>query len=304
MFAAPPEIPLRVLYEIPPGHRATGRTSDWFFGKDDPHAHSFLEGPAIDRHGHLWVTDIPFGRLFRISPEGEWALALEYDGEPNGLAIHADGRVFIADHKRGLLVFDPRSGRLDAVLPRLRREGFRGLNDLTFAANGDLYFTDQGQSGLQDPSGRVYRMRAATGQVDCVLEGIPSPNGLCLTPDGRHLLLAVTRANQVWRLPLHADGSTSKVAAFIQLSGGLAGPDGLAMDAEGNLAVAHCGLGCAWIFSRLGEPLYRLRAPRGLSTTNLCYRGNTLLVTESDTGCILAAELPVAGMALPSHAAP
>lgn len=303
MFAAPPEMTLRVLHEIPDAHRAAGRASDWFFGKDDPRAHSFLEGPAVDRQGHLWVTDIPFGRLFRIAPEGAWTLALEYDGEPNGLAIHADGRVFIADHRRGLLVFDPRSGRLDAALPRLRREGFRGLNDLTFAANGDLYFTDQGQSGLQDPSGRLYRMRAATGQVDCVLDGIPSPNGLCLTPDGRHLLLAVTRANQVWRLPLHPDGSTSKVAAFLQLSGGLAGPDGLAMDAAGNLAVAHCGLGCVWVFSRLGEPIWRLRAPEGLSTTNLCYRGHTLLVTESDTGRVLAAELPVPGLPLYSHAA-
>lgn len=301
MFAAPPEIIARVAYEIPADLRATGRHSDWFFGKDDQTAHSFIEGPALDRDGHLWITDIPFGRLFRISPEGAWSLALEYDGEPNGLAIHRDGRVFIADHRRGLLVHDPRSGSLEAVLPRLRREGFRGLNDLTFAHNGDLYFTDQGQTGLSDATGRLYRMRAGSGDVDCLLDCIPSPNGLVLTPDNRHLLLAVTRANQVWRLPLHADGSTSKVAAFLQLSGGLAGPDGLAMAADGSLAVAHCGLGCAWVFSRLGEPAWRIRAPRGLSLTNLCFRGRTLLMTESDTGCVLAAELPLAGAATYSH---
>jgi gluconolactonase len=301
MFAAPPEIETRVFAEIPPEHRAIGRHSDWFFGKDDKHAHSFIEGPALDRDGHLWVTDIPFGRLFRISPEGVWTLALEYDGEPNGLAIHRDGRIFIADHRRGLLVHDPRSGALEAALPRLRREGFKGLNDLTFARNGDLYFTDQGQTGLSDPTGRLYRMRAATGDVECLLDCIPSPNGLVLTPDERHLLLAVTRANQIWRLPLHPDGSTSKVAAFIQLSGGLAGPDGLAMAADGSLAVAHCGLGTAWIFSRLGEPLYRIRSSKGLSTTNLCFCGNTLLITESDTGCVLAAELPLAGAAQYSH---
>jgi gluconolactonase len=122
-----------------------------------------------------------------------------------------------------------------------------------------------------------------------------------LTSDERHLLLAVTRANQIWRLPLHPDGSTSKVAAFIQLSGGLAGPDGLAMAEDGSLAVAHCGLGTAWIFSRLGEPLYRIRSARGLSTTNLCFSGKTLLITESDSGCVLAAELPLAGAAAYSH---
>ncbi len=301
MFAAPPELPCRVRFEIPGAHRAAGRHSDWFFGKDDQRAHSFLEGPAVDRDGHLWVTDIPFGRLFRISPEGEWHLALEYDGEPNGLAIHRDGRVFIADHKRGLLVHDPRSGSLEIVLGRLRREGFKGLNDLTFARNGDLYFTDQGQTGLQDASGRLYRLRATDGQVDCLLDNVPSPNGLVLTPDERHLLLAVTRANQVWRLPLHQDGTTSKVAAFIQLSGGLAGPDGMAMAADGSLAVAHCGLGTVWVFSRLGEPIFRIRSPHGLSTTNCCFDGNRLLITESDSGCVLEAELPVAGAVLHSH---
>ena len=49
---------------------------------------SFLEGPSFDRAGNLYVTDIPFGRIFRISPAGEWTLVTEYDGWPNGLKIH------------------------------------------------------------------------------------------------------------------------------------------------------------------------------------------------------------------------
>ncbi len=305
MYAAPPEITAEVHTELPPEHGAAGRRSDWFFGKEDPDAHSFLEGPAFDREGHLWVTDIPFGRIFRIAPDGTWALAAEYDGEPNGLAVHRDGRVFIADHRRGLLALDPATGRVTTLLGRVRREGFKGLNDLVFAENGDLYFTDQGQTGLQDPTGRVWRLRAATEHLECLLDNVPSPNGLVLTKGDRHLLLAVTRANQVWRLPLHPDGSTSKVALFLQLSGGLTGPDGLAVDAEDNLAVAHCGLGTVWLFSRLGEPLLRVRSPRGLSTTNLCYGGpdgRTLFVTESDSGAVLAARMPAPGRRLFSHA--
>lgn len=300
MFAPPAEIPFRVWTEIPQAHRRAGQPSGWFFGKDNPRAHSFLEGPALDREGHLWVTDIPFGRLFRISPQGEWTLACEYDGEPNGLAIHRDGRVFIADHRRGLLAFRAGDAAPEPVLTRVRREGFKGLNDLTFGHDGALYFTDQGQTGLQDPTGRVWRLRAG-GEADLLLDNVPSPNGIALTPDGRALLVAATRANQVWRAPLHHDGTTSKVMAFIQLSGGLAGPDGIAVDAEGNLAVAHCGLGCAWLFSRLGEPMARLRSPRGLSVTNLCFHGNRLLATESDSGSILVAEMPVPGPVLYSH---
>src|SRR3712207_7713276 len=54
----------------------------------------------------------------------------------------------------------------------------------------DLYFTDQGQTGLQDPTGRVYCLRAATGAVECLLDNVPSPNGLVLTRDERALLVA------------------------------------------------------------------------------------------------------------------
>jgi gluconolactonase len=172
----------------------------------------------------------------------EWTQVARYDGWPNGLKIHQDGRIFIADHLRGILQLDPQIGKVTTILDRVRREVLKGVNDMAFAKSGDLYFTDQGQTGLQDPTGRVYRLKP-DGHVDLLIDTVPSRNGIVLTPDEKALYVAVTRANQIWRLPLHPDGTTSKVAAFITLSGGLAGPDGLAMDAEGNLAIAHCGLG-------------------------------------------------------------
>jgi gluconolactonase len=46
---------------------------------------SFLEGPVFDAAGHLYVTDIPFGRIFRVDASGAWSLVAEYDGEPNGM---------------------------------------------------------------------------------------------------------------------------------------------------------------------------------------------------------------------------
>ena len=41
----------------------------------------FIEGPVFDRSGHLFVTDIPYGRIFRIDPHGRVELFVEYDGE-------------------------------------------------------------------------------------------------------------------------------------------------------------------------------------------------------------------------------
>ena len=304
MFYAPPqEITTEVFARLPEHLRVKNRRSGWAFGKGHDFLHSFLEGPSFDRAGNLLVVDIPHGRVLRVSPQGEWSVVTEYDGWPNGLKIHRDGRIFIADHRLGIMQLDPATGTVTPVLGEVRREGFKGTNDLIFAANGDLYFTDQGQTGLQDPSGRVYRLRA-DGQVDCLLQNVPSPNGLALSPDETALFLAVTRANQIWRLPLHPDGTTSKVAAFITLSGGLAGPDGVAIDEQGGLAVAHCGLGTVWLFDRLGEPRYRIRSCEGISTTNLAFGGTnnrSLFITESDTGTILRAEVPVAGHVMYSH---
>jgi gluconolactonase len=292
MFAAPPEITAAVLTRLPDALRRAGHPADWAHGRQ---VHSFLEGPVFDREGHLCVVDIPHGRIFRISAVGEWQLLAAYDGWPNGLALRADGKLAIADHKRGLLLLDPASGLLEPLLVRCRREAFRGLNDLIFSRAGDLYFTDQGETGLQDPSGRLYRLRAE-GRLEMLLGGVPSPNGLVLTPDEDILYLAVTRANQIWRVPLLEDGGIGRVGVFLQLQGGLAGPDGLAMDAAGNLAIAHNGLGTAWLVSRLGEPLLRVRSPEGLTLTNLTFGPDQrLYMTESESGTVLAADVSPAG---------
>ena len=77
--------------------------------------------------------------------------------------------------------------------------------------------------------------------------------------------------------------------------------DGLALDEDGSLAVAHIGMGVVWLFDRFGQPVYRIQSCAGLLTTNVAYGGpgrKTLYITESDSGSILKAELPTAGRAM------
>jgi gluconolactonase len=300
MFAAPPKIKTEVFARLPDHLRVTRNATVRYGHAED----SRLEGPSFDRDGNLWCVDISYGRIFRISPDGEFSLVCQYDGTPNGLKIHADGRIFVADYKQGLMLLDPASGTIKPLLEFGSLERFRGLNDLIFARNGDLYITDQGQSGLQAPNGCLYRLRA-TGELDRLLDNIPSPNGLVLTPDERVLYLAVTRANCVWRVPLDflGNGAVSRVGVFIQMTGGT-GPDGMAMAEDGSLAVAHVGMGTVWLWNKLGEPIARIRSCAGLGTTNVAFGGpdrRSLFITESATGQILRAELPVAGLALYSH---
>jgi gluconolactonase len=302
MFAAPPVIETSLFARVPEALSRAKSKSPWVdVLRDGAPTASFLEGPSFDRDGNLWVTDIPWGRLFKITPDGTLSLVFEYDGEPNGLKFHRDGRAFISDHKHGIMAFDPRRGSIEPVLERGRFERFKGVNDLVFAGNGDLYFTDQGMSGLHDPTGRVYRLRA-NGALDCLLDKVPSPNGLALNKTETILYLCVTRNNAIWRVPLMGDG-VGRVGIFIQMSGGT-GPDGMAMDESDNLAVCHVGLGTVWLFSHLGEPLYRIRSSAGLATTNCAYGGKdgtSLFITESATGSVLRAELQVAGRAMFSH---
>ena len=260
---------------------------------------SFLEGPVFDSAGHLYVTDIPWGRIFRIDPQGAWSLVAEYDGEPNGMKFMDAGTLLITDYKNGLVRLDVATGVITPYLERRNSERFKGVNDLVFDADGNLYFTDQGQSGLHDPSGRLYRLRP-NGQLDLLLANVPSPNGVALSPDGRVLYLAVTRGNCVWRVPLLPDGSVAKVSQFFT-SYGPSGPDGLAVDEEGKLLIANPGLGYVWVLNHRAEPVEVLRGLPGSSTTNLAFGGadrRTLYVTDSTHGQILRATLAAPGLAL------
>lgn len=300
MFAPPPRKEASIFASLPDDLRMHGEPSEWREGQPGTQPeHSLLEGPAFDRNGNLWCVDIAYGRIFRVAPDGRFETMITYDGEPNGLAFHADGRLFVADYKNGIMVFDPSSRQIAPFLQRHNMERLKAVNDLTFSSSGDLYFTDQGLTGLHDPTGRVFRVRADS-TIDLLLGNVPSPNGLVLSPDEQVLYVAVTRANSVWRVPLLPRGGVAKVGLFVQLTGGL-GPDGLAIDCAGGLAICHIGLGTVWLMTPRGEPALRIVSPTGLHTTNAAFGGKDgkeLFITESETGTLLKCAVPTAGQPL------
>jgi len=297
MVPEPTIIHTRVHARVPDElliERETAFSRDIFHGQK---VGSFLEGPSFDRQGNLLMVDIAHGRILRLSPEKRWSVATQYEGHPNGLKVHADGRIFVADRHNGVMVVDPVNGKVETFLGPDRLPGYKGLNDLFFASNGDLYFTDQGETGLHDPTGRVFRY-SAKGKLDCLVANVPSPNGLVMDPKESMLYVAVTRANAVWRVPIRGDGSVHRVGLFCQLVGGW-GPDGMAVDEKGNLLVAHAGGAAVWMWSPMGLPLHRIIAcDGGLLVTNVAFggpAGRTLYITNSLANNVLVAELPHAG---------
>ena len=300
VLQAPQVRDTEVFTRLPERFRRAGVRSDWAdANRAGQPTDSFLEGPVFDTAGNLYVSDIPFGRIFRIDPAGEWEQVAEWDGEPNGLKFLNDRELIVTDYRNGLMACDVTTGNVRPYLERRNSERFKGVNDLVFDRSGNLYFTDQGQTGLHDPTGRLYRLRP-DGRLDLLLGNVPSPNGVALSPDERVLYLAVTRGNQVWRVPLLDDGSVSKVSAFFT-SYGPSGPDGLAVDEAGRVIVANPGLGYAWVLNHRAEPEVVLRSCAGASLTNLAFGGpgrKTLYCTESVTGTVLRASLDKAGLAL------
>ena len=300
-FLEPPKVRETSVYcEVPERYRKRDTRSAWADANRGGHnVDSFLEGPVFDDQGNLFVTDIPFGRIFRITPGLQWDLVVEYEGEPNGMKFLDAQHLVIADYRNGLMVLDVARGSIRGLLERRNTERFKGVNDLVFDSRGNLYFTDQGQTGMHDPSGRVYRL-GRDGKLDVLLSNAPSPNGLVLSPDEKFLFVAMTRGNGVWRMPLLPDGSVAKAGQFFT-SYGPSGPDGLAMDSAGRLIICNPGLGWAWVLNSKAEPVEVLRSPRGTSLTNVAYGGperRTAYFTESVSGSILSADMTEPGCPL------
>jgi gluconolactonase len=294
MWPPPPrDITPRLLSRLPDSLRRQ-RPSAWAdANRDGQPVDSFLEGPCFDAGGNLFCTDIPHGRIFHIQGP-DWRTVVEYEGWPNGLAALASGEMLVADYRHGLLSLDPRSGAMAPVLETLGSEGFRGLNDLVVLPDGSVLMTDQGQTGLQDPTGRVLRVNP-DGRIERLITNGPSPNGIALNRAGTHVYVAMTRACEVWRFALRADGLVNKANLFCRIPAGTSGPDGMAVDAYDRLFVANPGHGQVWGVDPHGVVVLRIDCTGfGRMPTNcaLAPDGTTLVITESQSGSLLAADIP------------
>ena len=109
---------------------------------------------------------------------------------------------------------------------------------------------------------------------------------MALSPDGRFVYVAATRANAVWRLLADApDPVWPMVGVFLHLSGGL-GPDGLAVDAGGRIAVAQAQAGRVYLFDALGDPLADIRLPDPWTTSVAFGPDQHLYIVEARQGAV------------------
>jgi len=250
----------------------------------------FPEGPAFLPDGSLVVCARRDHFLVRVAPDGTVQRYLDMPGlRPNGCKRHRDGRLFVAAMTGPSIVTV--SDAVEAIVTEADDGPLRGPNDLVFGMDGTLYFTDPGMEF--EPVGRVCRARERGQPAEVLASGLGYPNGIVVTADGAALLVAETCTLRILRIDLRRPGTPE---TFAQLEGGL-GPDGMALDVDGNVYVAHPSEGCIAVIDADGHVRERISL-EGQMPTNVAFRDTSLYVTEDDTRGILRIDLGVVGLPL------
>jgi len=236
----------------------------------------YSEGVVVGRDGAVYVSDVYHGTIYRVGADGrasEWAKT----GAPNGHKILADGTHLVCDgSQRAVLRLDAAGQVIGKAASEYDGKPLRAPNDLTLDARGGFYFTDPGGSSARNPIGTVHYVDAR-GRVHLVAEGLAFPNGIVLRPDGRTLLVGESGRNRILSYEVVSPGRAGAMRVFAELPT-KAGeqianePDGMCLDAEGRLYVAHYGMRQVQVLSPAGQLLRRYGAGN-LTTSNVAFGG-------------------------------
>jgi gluconolactonase len=225
---------------------------------------AWTEGPVWRRDkGYLLFSDIPHNTVWKwnerdglqifMRPAG-YAFGTNPPGRElgtNGLTFDRNGTLVVADHgNRGISRWNDSLFTRTVVVDHFEGKRFNSPNDLVWAPNGDLYFTDPsyGLRGLnadpakEIPFNGVYRL-SASGQLSVVTRDLTFPNGVGLSPDGRTLYIGISDPENpyVMAYDVPTDGGNfGKGRVFFdgrarvqqKLQGSF---DGLKVDASGNV---------------------------------------------------------------------
>jgi gluconolactonase len=207
---------------------------------------AFTEGPAVDRAGNVFFSNIPMEQILKWEPTRKRLIVFRHpSNRSNGLAFDRAGRLLACEGIGRVTRTDMRTGEVTVLADNYQGAPLGAPNDLDLDAQGRVYFTARfaevippadGPNGVYrvDPDGRVTRLLGPPA--------IDMPNGIVISPDNQRLYLvdADGRANRARRIrvyDLRPDGSLANERLLYDFYPGRGG-DGMAIDAQGNLYVA------------------------------------------------------------------
>jgi len=257
----------------------------------------FTEGPLWRPDGTLWFSDVQGNVVRSVTPDGKVTVLIENAGGvstappdsfigPNGMAQAPDGSVWMVQHTNRQIVRIAPDRTLTPMVSKFEGKRFNSPNDLVFAKDGSLYFTDPPYGLLkqdEDPAKEirfngVYRF--ANGRVQALVRDLNRPNGLAFSPDFKVLYVnnSDPAKNHVMRYDVAADGTLSGGRVFADLTSKIDGlADGLKVDAQGN--VYTTGPGGVWILSPAGKHLGTIAPPEVPANCGWGDDGKTLYMT-------------------------
>jgi gluconolactonase len=245
---------------------------------------TFTEGPAADRDGNVYFTDIPNQKIHKVDTKGKLSLFRDKSNRANGLMVNAKGEV-VACEMAGQVVAYSADGKERRVLAdKHGGKAFNAPNDLVLDKQGGVYFTDPAFGAAKSlPQGKtaVYYLDA-DGKTTRLVDDLPNPNGVILSPDEKTLYVIPTGQADMMSYPVEGPGKLGKGKVFCTLKQGgkakNAGGDGLTVDVKGNLYItSQLGL---QVFDPAGKLLGVIKVPE--PPANVTFGGpdfKTLYVT-------------------------
>ena len=235
----------------------------------------FTEGPAADKKGNIYFTDIPNNRIHTWSIDGKLSTFLENSDKANGLFFDKDGNLIACIGGTGKLVSIDPKGKISVLADTYNEKPFNSPNDLWMNPEGGIYFTDPrygNRDNLPQDGEHVYFLSADQKKLIRVIDDMVRPNGVIGTPDGKKLYVADHGANKTYVYKINPDGTLSDRKLFAAQ-----GSDGMTLDEKGNLYLTAQAVN---IYNPSGKLLKTIEIPERPS--NVCFGGKdkmTLFIT-------------------------
>jgi gluconolactonase len=198
------------------------------------------EGPVAMADGSMLVSSA--NSILKVDLSDNVSTFIENSNQTNAMGWDQRGRLISVQRARGnekLGVLYPRK-QVATLADRYRGQPFAALNDLALDKRGGVYFTDTQGIYYFPPGGNVAR----------IVDDVPNPNGLVLSPDERTLYVHDKDGTHMLAFDVAPDGTISNRRNFARYKSvripGHADPswnedngaDGMAVDSEGRVYAA------------------------------------------------------------------
>jgi sugar lactone lactonase YvrE len=223
--------------------------------------------PCITGEGPLWHpderklywVDIPPGRLYRWDPAiRQSELVLETD-PIGGFTIQDDGSLLLCMAKGAVKIW--KEGQpLITVIDHLDEEVDTRFNDVIADPAGRVF---GGTMRTEKRLGNFYRIEL-DGTATKLFEGVGVPNGMGFTPDRKQMYFTDTFERQIYIFDYDEQtGNLSNRRTFIRTpeAPGEGFPDGMTVDANGDIWSARWDGYCVVHYSKEGKELDRIKFP-------------------------------------------